>query len=217
MGDDDLTISDVLLDEDKNLCNIYNFEDQNDEPTALKDSLYFTETEFNDFMKEKKYCDNNNLTILSLNIANLFSKLSSFKTFINNISSASKQPDVIVVVETHIKEATNGYSEAELKNILAGYSFFHKGRSTKKGGGVGIFVNRNLESEAEIYNDNKIKFSEEIFENLVITIPNLIKTGRGNSKKDLVIAAIYRQSNNPNLDAFKTEMGNLLKIIDKRK
>ena len=53
MGDDDLTISDVLLDEDKNLCNIYNFEDQNDEPTALKDSLYFTETEFNDFMKER--------------------------------------------------------------------------------------------------------------------------------------------------------------------
>ena len=217
MGDDDLTISDVLLDEDRNLCNIYNFEDQNDEPTALKDSLYFTETEFNDFMKEKEYCDNSNLTILSLNIANLFSKLNSFKTFINSISSASKRPDIIVAVETHIKEATIGYSEAELKNILPGYSFFHKGRTTKKGGGVGIFVNRNLESEAEIYNDNKIKFSEEIFENLVVRIPNIIKTGRGNSKKDLVIAAIYRQSNNPNLEAFQTELGNLLNVIDKRK
>ena len=217
MGDDDLSISDVLLDEDKNLCNIYNFEDQNDEPTTLKDSLYFTETEFNDFIKERKYCDNSNLTVLSLNIANLFSKLSSLKIFINNISSASKQPDVIVVVETHIREATIGYSEAELKNILPGYSFFHKGRSTKKGGGVGIFVSRNLESEAEIYNDNKIKFSEEIFENLVIRIPKIIKTGRGNSKKDLVIASIYRQSNNPNLEAFQTEMGNLLNAIDKRK
>ena len=133
MGDDDLTISDVLLDEDKNLCNIYNFEDQNDEPTTLKDSLYFTETEFNDFMKERKYCDNSILSILSLNIANLFSKLSSFKIFINNISSASKRPDVIVVVETHIKEATIGYTDNELRNILPGYSFFHKGCSTKKG------------------------------------------------------------------------------------
>ena len=133
MGDDELTISDVLSDEEKNLCNIYKFEDEN-ESTALKESLYYTETEFNDFMKEKKYNDDNNLTILSLNIANLFSKLNSFKSFVNNISTANKQPDVIVVVETHIKEATIGYSEAELKNILPGYSFFHKGRSTKKGG-----------------------------------------------------------------------------------
>ena len=59
MGDDELTISDVLSDEEKNLCNIYKFEDD-DESTALKDSLYYTETEFNDFMKEKKYCDNSN-------------------------------------------------------------------------------------------------------------------------------------------------------------
>ncbi len=130
MGDDELTISDVLSDEEKNLCNIYKFEDD-DESTALKDSLYYTETEFNDFMKEKKYCDNSNLTILSLNIANLVSKLNSFKTFINNISTV-KQPDVMVVVETHIKEAPIGYSEAELKNILPGYSFFHRGRSTKQ-------------------------------------------------------------------------------------
>ena len=217
MIDDELTIPDVLLDESKNLCNKYRFEDEEDEPPALKDSLYYTESELNDFMKEAKYSNNNNLVILSLNIANLFSKLNSFKTFVNNISTVNKIPDVIVTVETHIKEGTIGYTEAELKNILPGYSFFHKGRSKKRGGGVGIFVNRNLENEAEIYNDKKIEFSEEIFENLVIRIPDIIKTGRGNCKKDLVIAAIYRQSNNPNLEAFQSKMGNLLKAIDKRK
>ena len=85
MTDDELTIPDVLSDENKNLCNKYRIEDEDEEPSTLKDSLYYTETELNDFMKEAKYSNNNNLVILSLNIANLFSKLNSFKTFVNNV------------------------------------------------------------------------------------------------------------------------------------
>ena len=223
MGDEELTIPDVLEDEKRNLCNIYKTEDENEETTALKDSLYYTETEFNEFIKEKRYSDDEDLTILSLNIASLFSKLNSFKLFLNNITSNEKRPDIIVVVETHIKEADSGYTEVELKNILPGYSFFHKGRKTKRGGGVGIFVSKSLKSEAEIHREaeTKIKFSEEIFENLVIKIPDSIRTGVGNCKKDLIIAAIYRQpkngTGNENLEAFNLEMGKLLKVIDKRR
>ena len=84
----------------------------------------------------------------------------------------------------------------------------------KERGGVGILVNRNFESEVE---NNKRIISEEIFENLVFRIPNIIKTGRVNSRKDLVIAAIYRQSDNSNLETFLTEMENLRSVIDKRK
>ena len=103
--------------------------------------------------------------------------------------------------------------------MLPNYQFFHKGRNVKKGGGVGIFVFKNLNREAIIYPDThgKVRFIEESFENLVISIPKAIETGNGSIKKDLVIAAIYRQPNSDNFDTFERELQKLLRLIDKNK
>ena len=55
--------------------------------------------------------NNFNITILTINIANLLSKLGSLKVFLNNITTQTNKPDIIVVIETHISEITQaGYS-----------------------------------------------------------------------------------------------------------
>ena len=152
MNDDELTTSDVLIDETKNFTNIYqNLEDE-EEHAPLLDSLYFTESEFNNLMTQC-HINSDNLTILSLNIANLLSKLNSLKTFLNYISIKHVSPDIFIVTETHISDFNNIYTPDELKNLLPNYQFFHKGRNVKKGGGVGIFVSKNLNGEAIIYPD----------------------------------------------------------------
>ena len=218
MNYDELTTSDVLSDETKNFQNIYLNREDEEEHTPLLDSLYFTETEFNNLLAQY-YSTSDNITVISLNIANLLSKLNSLKTFLNYISTKNITPDIIVVVETHISEINPIYTPGEICNLLLNYHFFHKGRSLKKGGGVGIFVSKNLTSEAFLSQDahGKVRFVEETFENIVVTIPEAIQTGNGNTKKDLVIAAIYRQPNRENFETFQGELRKLLQAIDKRK
>ena len=142
MTEDELKIPDVLADSQNNFCNVLT--DDNDENEAfsctIHDSLYYTESELVDMIRNRDIRNSQNLTILSLNIANLLTKLRSLRLLIGNISTPNNKPDVIIVVETHITERSNsGYTESELKTILPGYVFFHKGRSTTKGGGVGIY------------------------------------------------------------------------------
>ena len=150
MTDDELTTSDVLTDNTKNLCEIYD-KDQEADTTPLQDNDYYTETGFTDFMESKNYEDSNHLKIFSLNIANLLSKLNSLKTFLNNLSSKGHKLDIIVISETHILENDGRISAQELSNIVPGYVFYHQGRITKKGGGVGILVNKDMNIETETY------------------------------------------------------------------
>ena len=215
-NDQDLTVPEVYEDLSKNLCNILNSSDNDDDETpVLCDSLYYTETDFTECINAEKIRNDYNITIITLNIANLLSKLRFFKLFINNITTTKNRPDVINVVETHITETTNhGYTDDELKHIIPGYSFYHRGRASRKGGGVGIFVSDRISSEVEIL--ELAKFQDEQFENIVVKIPNIFKDKRNNDK-DLIIATIYRQPNNSNLDVFTEELEKLLKQIDKRK
>ena len=143
-----------------------------------------------------------------------------FKLFVKNITTKENKPDIIIVVETHISDKTNaGYSQAELRNILPGYRFFHIGRKSRKGGGVGIFTNNDLHCEAEICKEvsDKVKFSEEQFENIVIRIPGIISTERNNCNRDLIIAAVYRQPNSNNIECFMQNLEKLLSAVDKKK
>ena len=214
----ELTIPDVITDNDKNLLNVYKNEDD-DEAYLLNDSLYYTESEFLDLLKNKDITNGKNLTVISINIANLLSKLSSLKLFLNNITSPCNKPDVIVVVETHLSKAQNsGFDDSDLKKLIPGYVFFQRGRQTKRGGGVGVFINQDLSSEAGIFKEaNKVPFIEEHFENIVIQIPEVVSTGNNTFKKDLIIAAVYRPPNQGNSDIFQEGMETLLKTLDKRK
>ena len=123
MTNDEITISDVLADQNKNLCNVYSQDDEDDSldnevRIDLTDNLYYTETDFSNFVTQMQFMNSNNLLILSLNIANLISKLSSFKLFLNNITTKSFKPDIISLVETHLTDDSNsGFSNDDLKYI----------------------------------------------------------------------------------------------------
>ena len=223
MNNDDLTVTDVLADHSKNFSAIYQSIDEEDEDSfdtvTLHDNEYYTESEFLNITTDNNLDKENHLTILSLNIANLLSKLTSLKRFLNHIASHGKKPDVVCLVETHINDSTNAGYDKTLSNIIPGYDFFHQGRKSKKGGGVGILVSKDLQGEAALYqfSKRKVPFIEEQFENLVVRIPECIDSDNPAIKRDLVVAAIYRQPNNGNLENFLGHMENLLFQIDKPK
>ena len=224
MSEDDVTVTDVLIDPTKNLGNILNTDNNQDFESVhdieLPDNEYFTETDFIDLTKTANLRKVENLFILSLNIANLLSKLSSLKSFLSNLAYNDCKPDLIFLVETHIPEnQKSGYNKEDLMNIIPGYKFFSKGRKERKGGGVGILVNKDTNIEPKLCDANEVgvEYFEEKFENLVVKLPGCIEIGNSNSnsKKDLISVVIYRQPNSGNLDIFLDSLDQLLQKIDK--
>ena len=220
MSTNEISISDVLADPLKNFCNIYdNSSNENDVPSSpLQDNEYYTESEFIDFVEASNFSNIDNVTILSINIANLLSKLRSLKLLINNLSSKGNKPDILVIVETHISNLEHaGLDKAGLNNILPGYVFFHKGRINMKGGGVGVFISCDINSEPQLckISERKIKFVEREFENVVVRIPGCIEQMNNSLKRDLIIVAIYRQPNYGNVESFLSNIESLLHILDK--
>ena len=225
MNHDDLTTADVLADNTKNFCSIYqstprNEDDDDIDMVILSDNEYYTDTEFIELIKRNGLVESNHLSILSINIANLLSKLTSLKNFLSYVSTYARKPDIVCLVETHISESTNsGYTDTTLTSIIPGYHFFHKGRCVKKGGGVGILVSEDLLGKAVLheFSQGKVPFIEEEFENIVVRVPECIENSDTALKRDLVIAALYRQPNNNNLENFLKHTENLLLAIDKPK
>ena len=218
MSDNELSISDILTDKTKNLCETYDgyraVDDDETDPIILQDSEYYTETDFSNFMESTNF--NNHFKIISLNIANLFAKLNSLKLFLSNLTSIGHKPDILVIVETHITDCDDRLSLQELGNIVPGYLFYHKGRRTRRGGGVGILIANDLEYEPNICKTTeKVGYAEECFENIVVRIPKCITKNNSQSKKDLVVAAIYRQPNSANIEKFLEYTESLMKTIDK--
>ena len=79
---------DVINDETKNFISVYQTNDTDNLDSSdvnFKETLYFSETEFMNFLKTQKISNENYLKILSLNIANLLSKLSNFKIMLQNL------------------------------------------------------------------------------------------------------------------------------------
>ena len=110
-----MSVSDVLADHSKNFCSIYQSVDEEDDNSydtvTLHDNEYYTESEFLSITTDNNLDKENHLTILSLNIANLFSKLTSLKRFLNYTASQGKKPDIVCLVETHINDSVNaGYT-----------------------------------------------------------------------------------------------------------
>ena len=133
MLDDELSIEDVLIDSSKNLSNVLNpdvtEDNETDQTIRLPDNEYFSETDFIDLIRTANLKKADNLQILNLNIANLLSKLSSFKSFLSNLCHNGCKPDLILVVETHLTEQQQcGYNKEDLMNIVPGYKFFSRGR-----------------------------------------------------------------------------------------
>lgn len=101
-----------------------------------KNCDYFTEDQFNDvFKKETHYVSQ--FSTLHLNIRSLvrnFQKLTELLDILN------MQFSVIGITETWLQDS------AHLVDIN-GFKFFHKHRSNRKGGGVGLYMSDDFEAK----------------------------------------------------------------------
>ena len=123
----------------------------------------------------------------------------------------SNKPNIIAVTETHLNDNLNhGFTTDELQYVLPGYKFFHRNRQSRRGGGVGIFIDIELAGKAKLELDDI--FIDEVFEAMTIRLPG-IHLDRG--KKDLVILVVYRQPGNANTSTFLESLQDWLNRYDK--
>ena len=133
--------------------------------------------------------------MMHLNIRSITNKFDSFKQL---IYSLNKPFQVIGLTETWLKETNEDLFKLE------NYDFVNVNRSTKSGGGVGIYVANELKY--------KIRFDLNIStENVIESVFIEIITAVG---KNIIVGVIYRPPNNK-FDSFETKMNQILGKIDK--
>ncbi len=89
------------------------------------------------------------------------SNFEKLKILLNNLEEINKYPDIILICETWKQEKKHDMFR------LPGYNFIEVHRMTKKGGGVGIFINEEL----NYYRRNDLAvFEEGTVESLFIEI-----------------------------------------------
>jgi exonuclease III len=167
-------------------------------------SDYIPFTDLRDLVTKHKRNNDNFLTntIISLNIANVNSKLSDLKLFLLEISTPENKIDIIALSETHITEGKTAITGNDLKYLISGYTFINVGRKTKQGGGVGCFISNDIIDQVEKCPNES---QEEVFKSLFLRIKAKITRDAKRYSKDGVLGILYRQPNNANQNAFLSE------------
>jgi len=128
----------------------------------------------------------NDLTVLSLNIQSLNSKYTELKDLILELSTQKIMPDVICLQElwqfpSDVEFKINGYSS--LKYRLRG--------DNVQGGGVGIYVRDHLNA---IFKEGYSIFHDRVFESIFVEI-------QLNKGKKVIVGSVYRPgANHPTLN-----------------
>ena len=176
--------------------------------TALSDNNVELDSSFNTnkilcdyFLLEdfKKRIENENInekfSLLHINIRSISNKFDS----LNNLIEALKIPfQIIGLTETWLNE--NNFNCFSMNN----YEYFGTNRADKRGGGVGLYVSKQLEYK----NRNDLtKNIEDIVETKFIEIIN-------SNGKNIIIGVIYRPPNR-NFATFESAMNTILEKIDR--
>ena len=136
----------------------------------------------------------NSFSIIHLNIRSIVNKFESFKQLINSLTTPFQ---LIGLTETWLNDTNKDLFK--LKN----YDFVNMNRSTKIGGGVGIYIanqiNYKIRSDLNLSDENII---ESIFIELVTAVG-----------KNIIVGVIYRPPNSK-FDSFENKMNQILGKID---
>ena len=134
-------------------------------------------------------------SLIHLNIRSISNKFNSFKNLIEALNIPFQ---IIGLTETWLNE--NNMDCFTMNN----YEYFGSNRTEKRGGGVGIYVSKQL--EYKIRNDLTENI-EDIIETKFVEVVN-------NNGKNLIIGVIYRP---PNISfaAFENTMNKILEKIDR--
>ena len=154
---------------------------------------YYIEEEFND-MLAKNSTNYNSLSLLHFNIRSLSRNFNSLTDLLANINTKFS---CIGISETWLKSSTHTCD-------IAGYNFVHNFRSSKLGGGVGLYVANEMEFKVRAYLDFVDK---ECAESLFV---ELFRT----KEKNIIVGVIHRPPNQ-NQREFVNNIDQLIANISK--
>ena len=171
------------LDPDTNLRDLFS-----------DDCEYFIEDQFNDMLssEDSRICDS--FSLLHLNIRSLQCNASKLTDLLSNVNLKFS---LIGISETWLNDSSSSVD-------IDGYSFVHKSRENRFGGGVGLYVSSNLNFKFRCDLDFSLP---NVAESLFIEI---VKP----QGKNIVAGVIYRPPNQ-NVDEFLTMTNELLSKISK--
>ena len=151
-------------------------------------SRYITEDKISTFLN-RNIASNNSITLLHVNVRSL-SK--NFNQLCNLLTAAGDQLTCLDVTETWLP------SESQANLQLPGYNFYSKARLGKSGGGVGLYVKDNFNSQPRLELSKMTEYIECIFIEIIQERYN-----------NIIIGCIYRP---PNTDVaqFNLEVTSLL-------
>ena len=159
--------------------------------TRLPTSRYMVEEDIND--QVSSFNEKSMFSILHLNARSLLKNLDQLNLILKNLNRAFS---VLGVSETWLTNST-----AELVNIT-GYNFVSNHRKSKIGGGVGIYLQNDIEYKIL----KECKFSDsEVIESIFVEI--IVPQG-----KNIIVGCVYRPPNQ-NTALFLEKFNDILTII----
>mgnify|MGYP002804047169 FL=1 len=157
---------------------------------------YYLPNDFSRLMKTANIANDNIFSITHLNIRSLNNKLNSLKKLLNSLNLPFQ---IIGLTETWLNDTNDDSFK------LDNYDFVNANRTSRNGGGVGIYITKDMNFKLRRdLNTNDENIMESTF--VEIITPN---------KKNIVIGVIYRPPNSK-FDLFENEINQISSKIDKR-
>ena len=138
---------------------------------SQQNSEYYIKDQFNELLSQKlSQCPC--LSFLHLNIRSLSRNLCGLTSLLSNLDNHFS---VVGITETWLQSSSHSVD-------IAGYSFIHKHRTEKSGGGVGMYIKSEI--EYKLRND-LIPSDQQSFESLFVEICRP-------KEKNIIVGTIYR-------------------------
>lgn len=157
---------------------------------------YFTESQFNELFHKTRSSFSNCFSLLHLNIRSLSRNYDNFTSFLANIEGKFS---IMGVSETWLKDSGSSFD-------IMGYDFIHNPRPNRIGGGVGIYIDNDLEFKLRpdlAFRDISSPSTESLFIEI-----------RRPLSKNIIIGVIYRPPDS-NVNDFVQNFNPLLAKIGK--
>ena len=159
---------------------------------------YHTEESFNTYIERNKLLTNRGITLFSHNVRSLPRHDHEIKLLLSNLSINF---DIIGLCETWI---TDGNKD------LYGFNGYHTPvqsiRNNRRGGGVALYLKKDLEFVVR----SDLNFNNEFSESVFVEIDKSIY----NTEKNIIIGTIYRVPNS-DLDIFNKDLALILMKVNK--
>lgn len=152
---------------------------------------YYIEDQFNDMLS--KQSQHINFSLLNLNIRSL---PRNFDNLTNLLAHLNMQFSAIGITETWLQDSTHLVD-------INGYEFIHKHRSSRPGGGVGLYLSNDLDYTTRV--DVNI---DEVAESLFVEINR-------SQGKNVIVGVIYRPPNQ-NINEFINKYNELVTYVSKQ-